>query len=205
MESSERAPDGDHRLARGDARRARILTAATAEFGRKGYDGARVSDIARSAGVTDAGVLHHFGTKYDLFMAVVERREEVYQTIKLTTESVRALFDEFIAVVRLAAREPDLLRFRVMLTGASRIAGHPVEGRAGRNLEAALDTLVPFVQERIAAGEIAEGTDPQQLVLELLALNDGIRDQWSALPDRIDYVAVFTAAADGLYERVRAR
>ncbi|MFC4072017.1 TetR/AcrR family transcriptional regulator [Actinoplanes subglobosus] len=205
MESSERPPGGDYRLARGDARRDRILTAATREFGRKGYESARIADIARSAGVTDAGVLHHFATKHDLFMAVVERREEVYQTIRLPDESVRALFDEFIAVVRLAAQDPDLLRFRVMLTGASRIEGHPVQGRARRNLEAALDTLVPFVRKRITAGEIAEGTDPQQLVLELLALNEGLRDQWSTLPDRVDYVAAFTAAAEGLYERVRAR
>jgi AcrR family transcriptional regulator len=205
VESSARPAGGDHRLARGDARRTRILTAATDEFGRKGYENARVADIARSAGVTDAGVLHHFATKYDLFMAVVERREEVYQTIKLPTDSVRALFDEFIAVVRLAAQDPGLLRFRVMLTGASRIEGHPVEGRARRNLEAALDTLVPFVRRRIAAGEIAEGTDPQQLVLELLALNEGIRDQWSTLPDRVDYATVFTTAANSLYERVRAR
>lgn len=205
MESAEHPPVGVYRLARGDARRTRILAAATTEFGRKGYEGARISDIARTAGVTDAGVLHHFGTKYDLFMAVVERREEVYQAVRLTTESVRALFDEFIAVVRLAAQEPDLLRFRVMLTGASHIEGHPVQGRARRNLEAGLDSLVPFVQERIDAGEIAETTDPQQLVLELLALNEGIRDQWSALPDRIDYVAVFTAAVNGLYERVRTR
>lgn len=204
MSSSGTSPDVDKRVARGDARRTRILAAATTEFGRKGYESTRIADIARSAGVTDAGVLHHFATKHDLFMAVVERREEVYQTITLPTDSVRSLFDQFIAAVRLAAQEPELLRFRVMLTGASRIEGHPVEGRAQRTLETALDSLIPLVEERIAAGEIAEGVDPQQLILELLALNEGIRDQWSTLPDRIDYVAVFTTAANGLYERVRA-
>lgn len=203
MSSPETSPDGDKRVARGDARRTRILAAATKEFGRKGYESTRIADIARSAGVTDAGVLHHFSTKRDLFMAVVERREEVYQTIRLPTASVRELFDQFIAAVRLAAEEPELLRFRVMLTGASRIEGHPVEGRAQRALESALDTLIPLVEERISAGEIAQGTDPQQLILELLALNEGIRDQWSTLPERIDYVAVFSAAVNGLYDRVR--
>ncbi|MGX1932795.1 TetR/AcrR family transcriptional regulator [Microbacterium resistens] len=194
----------DKRVARGDARRAAILAAATREFGRKGYETTRIADIARAAGVTDAGVLHHFTTKQDLFMAVVERREEVYHSVRLPAASVRELFDDFIAAVRAAADEPDLLRFRVMLTGASRIEGHPVEGRAQRTLEAALDALVPFVARRIEDGEIAEGTDPQQVILELLALNEGIRDQWSTLPDRIDYVGTFTAAVDALYARVRA-
>ncbi|MDA4891995.1 MULTISPECIES: TetR/AcrR family transcriptional regulator [Microbacterium] len=204
MTTSDTVAETDKRVARGDARRAAILAAATREFGRKGYETTRIADIARAAGVTDAGVLHHFSTKQDLFMAVVERREEVYQSVRLPAASVRELFDGFIAAVRAAADEPDLLRFRVMLTGASRIEGHPVEGRAQRTLEAALDALVPFVARRIEDGEIAEGTDPQQVILELLALNEGIRDQWSTLPDRIDYVGTFTAAVDALYARVRA-
>src|SRR5690606_4116510 len=147
-------------------------------------------------------VLHHFSTKHDLFMTLVEKREEVYQAVDLSAESVRALFDQFIEAVRAAAAEPDLLRFRVMLTGAYRVEAHAVEGRAQRTLEFALDTFVPLVERRITAGEIAVGTDPQQLILELLALNEGIRDQWSTLPERIDYVGTFTAAANGLYERV---
>jgi AcrR family transcriptional regulator len=204
---TETAPaltDADGRIARGDERRTKILAAATREFGRRGYDKTRVADIARAAGVTDAGVLHHFATKQDLFMAVVERREEVYQQIRLPAASVRALFDDFIGAVRSAAQEPDLLRFRVMLTGASRMEGNPAYGRAVLGLENALRVLVPFVRDRIAAGELRDDTDPQQLILELLALNEGIRDQWATLPESIDYVAVFTAAAEALYARVRA-
>lgn len=204
---SETAPasaDADGRIARGDERRTKILAAATREFGRRGYDKTRVADIARAAGVTDAGVLHHFATKQDLFMAVVERREEVYQQIRMPASSVRALFDDFIGAVRTAAEEPDLLRFRVMLTGASRMEGNPAYGRAVLGLENALRVLVPFVRERIEAGELRDDTDPQQLILELLALNEGIRDQWATLPESIDYVAVFTAAAEALYTRVRA-
>lgn len=204
-EASRPAAETDKRIVRGETRRAAIIAAATREFGRKGYESARVADIARAAGVTDAGLLHHFPTKTDLFMAVVERREEAYQSIRIPAPTLRAFFDDFIDAVAKAAEEPDLLRFRVMLTGASRIEGHPVEGRAQRTLEAALDTMVPFVAERIAAGEIRADQDPQQLILELLALNEGIRDQWSTLPDRIDYAVTFRIAADDLYERVRAR
>lgn len=202
--STDTALAADTRAARADARRTQILAAATREFARKGYESARIADIAREAGMTDAGVLHHFSTKHDLFMAVVELREEPYRTISFPPPSVRDLFDQFVEAVRIAAAEPDLLRFRVMLTGASRIAGHPVEGRSRRTLESALDVLVPFVRERIAADEIRADVDPQQLILELFALNEGIRDQWSTLPDRIDYVATFAAAADALYERARA-
>lgn len=204
MSTADAVPETDKRVARGDARRLAILAAATREFGRKGYESARIADIARAAGVTDAGVFHHFASKQELFMAVVERREEVYQSIRLPMDTVRQLFDAMIRTVHLAAAEPDLLRFRVMLTGASRIEGHPVEGRNQRSLGAALDAFVPFIEQRIEQGEIAQGVDAQQVVLELLALNEGIRDQWSTLPDRIDYEATFAAAANALYARIRA-
>lgn len=48
-----------------------ILAAATAEFETHGYDAATVRAIAARAGVDPALVHHHFGTKADLFGAVV--------------------------------------------------------------------------------------------------------------------------------------
>lgn len=52
--------------------RERILAAAAAEFGARGYDGATMRAIAERAGV-DAALLHHyFGTKSALFTATVD-------------------------------------------------------------------------------------------------------------------------------------
>ncbi|MFY7067809.1 TetR/AcrR family transcriptional regulator [Nocardiopsis changdeensis] len=195
----------DKRIVRGDTRRTAILAAATREFGRKGYESARIADIARAAGVTDAGVLHHFPRKKDLFLAVVELREDVYRELYLREiTTVRDLCDGLVAAVRRAAQDPDLVRFRRMLTGAAGIEGHPIEGRHRHNLERALEEFVPVVRDGIGSGELAADTDPERTVLELLALNEGIRDQWLTLPDRIDYVETFEAAVDSLYRRIAA-
>jgi len=52
--------------------RERIVAAAVAEFGERGYDGATMRGIAARAEV-DAALLHHyFGTKADLFAAAVD-------------------------------------------------------------------------------------------------------------------------------------
>lgn len=56
-----------------DETRARILMAATAEFARKGYDGARLRDVAEAAGVHHALLHHYYGDKEGLFRAVVEK------------------------------------------------------------------------------------------------------------------------------------
>jgi len=51
--------------------RGQILDAARAAFAEHGYRGATIRRIARDAGVDPALVHHYFGTKRDLFLAVV--------------------------------------------------------------------------------------------------------------------------------------
>ncbi len=52
--------------------RGRILDAARAAFGERGFDGATIRDIAARAGVDAALVHHYFGTKQQLFVAAME-------------------------------------------------------------------------------------------------------------------------------------
>ncbi|MDR0360854.1 MAG: TetR/AcrR family transcriptional regulator [bacterium] len=61
------------RRLRGPARRELILEAATSAFATAGYEGTRVSQIAEMVGVTDPVIFQNFGTKAELFAAVLER------------------------------------------------------------------------------------------------------------------------------------
>jgi AcrR family transcriptional regulator len=60
---------------RSAATRAALLDAARALFTEHGYAGAGREEIARRAGVTRGALYHHFGTKQELFRAVVEDLE----------------------------------------------------------------------------------------------------------------------------------
>lgn len=53
--------------------RSEILDVATAEFAARGYDGARVDDIAALTRTTKRMIYYHFGGKKQLYMAVLER------------------------------------------------------------------------------------------------------------------------------------
>lgn len=55
----------------------RILLAAQAEFARRGYDGARVDAIIARAKVSKNLLYHHFGSKEDLYIRVLERTYEL--------------------------------------------------------------------------------------------------------------------------------
>lgn len=63
---------------RGDSKE-RILAAATTEFSQKGLDGARVDEIASLSGVNKNMIYHHFSSKEQLFIAVLEH---VYETVR---------------------------------------------------------------------------------------------------------------------------
>lgn len=61
--------------------RGRILAAARAAFGERGYDGATVRDVAARASVDPALVHHYFGTKQQLFLAASEFPVDVAEVV----------------------------------------------------------------------------------------------------------------------------
>ena len=62
-----------------EATRARILAAAKKVFAKSGLGGARVDDIAARANANKRMIYHYFGSKEDLFQAVLE---EAYTDIR---------------------------------------------------------------------------------------------------------------------------
>jgi len=61
----------------GNVTRGKILDAAEALFGARGFDAVSLRDITVRAGVTLALASYHYGTKEQLFSAVIERRAEI--------------------------------------------------------------------------------------------------------------------------------
>ena len=68
-----------------DATRARILEAAKQEFARAGLGGARVDEIAERAQANKRMIYHYFGSKEDLFTAVLE---EAYLDIRSAEQAL---------------------------------------------------------------------------------------------------------------------
>lgn len=83
----------------------RILDAAAEVFARKGFDGAKVEDIARAAGVNKAGLYYHVGNK-----------EKLYETVLATRFAAAADFLE----AALAAARPDEDIIRVYVAALAR-------------------------------------------------------------------------------------
>jgi AcrR family transcriptional regulator len=72
-----------------DARRQQILDVAISEFGRSGYFGTSMNDIAEAAGVTKPVLYQHFDSKSDLFQALIDEvgSRMLDQITKATTDA----------------------------------------------------------------------------------------------------------------------
>src|SRR5688572_22059353 len=57
--------------------REKIIQAATELFAQQGFRGAKMSNIAKAADLTEPGLLHHFPSKTHLLMGVLEERDRV--------------------------------------------------------------------------------------------------------------------------------
>ncbi len=102
--------------------RERILDSAEAEFAEKGFGGARVKEIAASAGVTGAMVHYYFNSKEDLHRAVLDRMVKdlmdlVSRIAPEPIDPVEKVQRFFYAFFDYAARHRNFARLTSMETG----------------------------------------------------------------------------------------
>ncbi|WP_406664201.1 CerR family C-terminal domain-containing protein [Gallaecimonas sp. GXIMD1310] len=78
---------------RGDATRQALIATATDVFAHSGYDGVSTRAIARAAGINQALISYHFGSKEGLYLAVFEAiAEALNEKISPLASSMEKLF-----------------------------------------------------------------------------------------------------------------
>lgn len=84
---------------RGEETRTRILEVAQEAFARYGYDATGVAEICRRAGVTKGGFYHHFPSKQDVFLEMLERwLEGMDQELEVMRSGEETVPDELRAM-----------------------------------------------------------------------------------------------------------
>jgi TetR/AcrR family fatty acid metabolism transcriptional regulator len=91
------APDAAERRDKRD----RILSAAERIFARHGFFAAKVSDVAKEAGVADGTIYLYFKSKDDILISLFERRmQQLNETLRAATAKVRSPRDQLRAFVK---------------------------------------------------------------------------------------------------------
>jgi AcrR family transcriptional regulator len=188
--------------------RAKLLDAAADVFAEQGYDGARVSEIARRAGLSTGAIYAHYPTKAALLAEAVRTH---------TPDELSALLasgdaDDMVAALRVAGRELGTDDGIASLVLEAVVAGRR-DGEVARLLArgfAERERLIALALRRMRAAGLVDATLAPEavarvcsmlaiggLALSGLGLHDVDDADWAAVIDRlVDALAPTDAPSD---------
>jgi AcrR family transcriptional regulator len=112
-------PSPTRQLLSREERQASILQAAARAFGRTGFVATSMDDVATEAGITRLIVYRHFGSKEELYRAVLEQvRARLAERIDVALAHPEPGAFPFSALIDVAREYPDA--FRLLLVHAAR-------------------------------------------------------------------------------------
>ncbi|MEU4454745.1 TetR/AcrR family transcriptional regulator [Nocardioides sp. NPDC023903] len=182
--------------AKGIAKREQILEIALDLFAQKGYDRVSVREIARESGLSQAGLLHHFSTKEELFLEVLRRRDD-RDGDPVEHRHIHSV-EHLIGAVERNASEPGLVRLFVSMSAESTDEASLAREFFVSRYQWLRDEVATDIRKLQASGEAPESLDPDAVASILIAAADGLQLQWLLDKDTVDMGVLMTTLWDSL-------
>lgn len=176
-------------------RREQILQTATDVIAGAGFKGVPLEAFATAAGMTKAGLLHHFPSKDELLIAVLERRDredltQVLISTALPLADAKSARDAFTALVHRNVGQPALIRLYTVLSAEALDPAHPAHSYFAHRLEHARSELAQLA--------FAWHPTPDRAAVQALSFLDGVQLNWLRDP-AIDVAEHWEVFADTLF------
>ncbi|MFK4762562.1 TetR/AcrR family transcriptional regulator [Microbacterium sp. ZW T5_45] len=182
--------------AKGIARREEILESALDVIGRHGYQNASLKQIAEVVGVTPAALLHYFGTKEELFTAVLRKRDE-HDGLAQEGPHEQSTQDRLLGAIRHNAEVPGLVELFSRLAVDAADPAHPAhEYFLERNAQLRALVTAGFAAETDRAPVL----DPDTMARVVQAVADGLQLQWMVDRD-VDMAGIVEKVIEALAPR----
>ena len=172
--ASDRGARGSY--AKGVLRRSEILDAALEAISECGGRGALIGDIARRVGLTQAGLMHHFRSRDELFCAVIQARDEHDGAVYARTPVGIA---GFIAVIEHNQQVPGLVQ--LFAEYSAEVAGdprHPSRAFFRQRYAALREALTGDVRIAQESGEMGSAACAPDIAEQMIVAADGLQVQW---------------------------
>ncbi|MDB5821487.1 MAG: TetR/AcrR family transcriptional regulator [Herminiimonas sp.] len=157
-----------------DETRARILRKAISEFAAKGFSGARIDAISKSARTNIRMLYHYFGSKEQLYLAVLEQviqelRDEELKLDFSEVEPQAGLLQMFDFIDRHFSEHRELMSI-LSSENMDRARHMKKSARIPAVSSPVLALLRNLLDRGVADGTVAPGIDPLHLYVMLVAL-----------------------------------
>ncbi|MDT5224550.1 MAG: hypothetical protein QOG19_1957 [Mycobacterium sp.] len=181
-------------LAKGEDRKQRILVVAHRLLSRNGWRNTTLAQIAREAGVTPAGLLHHFESKEQLLHAVLDARDFDDDA---HSDRFGDLLGEIAQVADRFNRAPELVGTFTVLLAENIASDTPLHDRLVSRQRDATEIVAEGIRRGQAAGRYRPDIDPAVKAVEILAFIHGMEMTWLLDPS-IPLTEVFKEYAEAL-------
>ncbi|OBG27392.1 TetR/AcrR family transcriptional regulator [Mycobacterium sp. 852002-51057_SCH5723018] len=169
----------DTLLAKGEDRKQRILDVAQRLLTRNGWRNTTLAQIAGEAGVTPAGLLHHFESKDQLLHAVLDARDADDDS---HADRAGDLLVEIARVADRFTRAPELVGTFTVLLVENILPDAPLHDRMLSRQREAIDIVAELIRRGQADGRYRTDIDPAVKAVEILAFVHGMETIWSLDP-----------------------
>ena len=187
-----------------ERKRKEILRAAIETFGTMGSTNGTLADIAEQVGMTHAGVLHHFGSKHNLLLEVLEfrDRDDVAHLADRHIPGGPALFAHLVGTAQRNAMRPGIVQVFTVLSAESVTEDHPATAYFQERY-ANLRTEIDAAFRQLCAQEGV--TEPETIdkgAAAILAVMDGLQLQWLLDPTAVDLAGASEFAIEAIVNGV---
>jgi AcrR family transcriptional regulator len=181
-------------LAKGEDRKQRILAVAERLLARNGWRNTSLAQIAKEAGVSPAGLLHHFESKEQLLNAVLDARD-----VDDDTHADRSgdLATEIGRVAERFRRAPELVGTFTVLLIENIAPDAPLHDRLLKRQRDAVDIVTELIEAGQRSGRYRQDFDAAIKAVEILAFVNGMETAWLLDPS-IPLAEVFKGYGDML-------
>jgi AcrR family transcriptional regulator len=163
--------------AKGVAKRDEILRTALDVIARNGYRHTSVRELADAVGLSQAGLLHYFASKEELFTEILRKRDEV-DSRRLAVDSGDASIDGLIQVVQHNVLVPGLVQLYAQLSVEATDAAHPAHAYFLERNTLLRNSLAAAVRDAQRAGSLPADLEAESVATIFIALSDGLQVQW---------------------------
>ncbi len=181
--------------AKGTAKRAEILATSLEVIAHNGCRKASNREIAERVGLSQAGLMHYFESREELYQEVLRARDE------RDTEQYYApnpSFAGFLAVISHNTQVAGLVRLYAEFSAEASLPGHPAHEFFVERYQWLRGLLAEAIERAQDAEELGPAVDVRETVDLILASADGLQVQWMLDPS-VDMVAHLTR----LWELIR--
>lgn len=177
MSSARGGPRGSY--AKSVEIRASILDAALEVFAKGGFRSGSLRKIADRVEMSEAGLLHHFDSKWRLLEAVLERRDELArQFIPVATDDGVDILKGLVKLARFNAGEPGVVELYCVVSAEATSPTHPAHQYFVSRYEDIRRTVLAGFTKVDAQGLLRPGVTPEAATHATVAVMDGLQIQW---------------------------